>query len=131
VKRAAVALALAVTLLLGGCAPTEDYPASTAQSLQQAVLAVSQASAAGDWAGAQAALDDAAARLAAAVDAGEIGQDRAMDISIAIDLVRADLQALIAAQQQLEQQQDDGDGNEHGNDKPDKPDKPEKGGKDD
>jgi hypothetical protein len=123
-RRLLAAAGVALVLALGGCASSEHYPEATVQSLQEGVLAVSQASAAGDWAGATVALDDVAARLAAALDAGEITDDRAHDIAVAIELVRTDLQNLIAQQQAPEEESGPGNGN--GNGPPDKEEKEEK-----
>jgi hypothetical protein len=122
VRRAIAAAALALVLALGGCSTGDEYPEATAQSLQEGVLAVSQASAAGDYAGASLALDDVAARLAAALQAGDITDERAREIAMAIELVRTDLQTLIAAQQPVvEEDTSPGKG----------PDKPKPGKKDD
>ena len=124
-RRALAVLGIAAVLALSGCAAKDGYPDATAQSMQQAVLGVSQASSVGDWGAAQLALTDAEARLAAAVAAGEISEERAAMITAAIAEVRADLDALIAAQLE-ETEQDNG----NGNGKPEKPEKPPKEDKD-
>ena len=98
-RRALAAMAVAAILALSGCAADDGYTDAAAQSLQGAVLAVTQASSTGDWATAQAALDETATRLTAAVEAGDISEERAAEIIAAIAEVRADLDALIAAQE--------------------------------
>ena len=130
-RRALAALGIAAVLTLSGCAADDAYPDATAQSMQEAVLAVTQASATGDWAAAQFALDDAADRLANAVAAGEVSEDRAAEIAAAITAVRDDLDALIAAELLENEENDDNNGNGEGNNKDDDKDKDkDKGGKD-
>lgn len=118
-RRAFATIAVAAILALGGCAADDGYSDAAAQSLQEAVLAVTQASHEGDWVTAQERLDDAAARLAQALAAGEISEERAAEITAAIGAVREDLDALLAVQQQQEQQDtqedNDGPGNSDGN----------------
>ena len=136
-RRVLAALGIAAVLTLAGCAADDGYPDATAQSMQDAVLAVSLASSTGDWGAAQLALDEAAARLDTAVANGEISEERAAQIAAAISEVRADLATLIAAQ--LQENEDDdgnnGNGNGEGSDKgpPEDKDKDKdgKGGKDD
>ncbi len=116
-RRALAALGLAAVLALSGCATDDGYPAATAQSLQEAVHAVTTASSIGDWATAQGALVEAETRLATALDNGEISEERAAEISLAMEAVRIDLEALIAAQLQ-ENEEDDGNGEGNGNGPP-------------
>ena len=115
-RRVISGVAVALVLLLGGCAAT-DYPATTAQSLQEAVLAVSVASSNGDWSAAQIALDDASARRDTANAEGTMGDERATEIAAAIAEVRFDLATLILAQQPAPEE-----GNGNGNGPPDKKD---------
>lgn len=117
-RRAFATIAVAAILALGGCAADDGYSDAAAQSLQEAVLAVTQASHEGDWVTAQERLDDAAARLAQALAAGEISEERAAEITAAIGAVREDLDALLAVQQQEQQdtqEDNDGPGNSDGN----------------
>ena len=109
-RRAIAALGVAAVLVFSGCSADDGYSDATAQSMQEAVLAVTQASSDGDWEAAQHALDDAAARLDDAIAAGEISSERAAEIATAIAEVRADLLELITVQQQ--------DSNEDKDDKP-------------
>jgi hypothetical protein len=82
--------------LLAGCATgTPDLHSDTASGLQDGVLTVSTAAAAGDFAGAQAALDVVQADLAAASAADGVTAARAAEIQAAIDLVASDLAAAI------------------------------------
>ena len=82
--------------LLTGCATgTPDLHSDTASGLQDGVLTVSTAAAAGDVAGAQAALDVVQADLAAASAADGVTAARAAEIQAAIDLVASDLAAAI------------------------------------
>ena len=129
-RHALAALGIAAVLTLSGCAATDGYPDATAQSMQEAVLAVTQASSTGEWTEAQLALDEAADRLANAVSAGEISEERAAEIAAAIAEVRADLDALIAAEL-LEQDTDGDDDGNNGNGNDDKDKDKDKNGKDD
>ena len=82
--------------LLAGCATgTPDLHSDTASGLQDGVLTVSTAAAAGDFAGAQAALDVVQADLTAASAANGVTAARAAEIQAAIDLVASDLVAEI------------------------------------
>lgn len=126
-RRALAAIGIAAVLTISGCAADDGYPDATAQSMQEAVLAVTQASSTGNWDAAQLALDDAARRLAEAVAAGEISEERAAQIAAAITDVRDDLAALIAAELQ---ETEPGNGNGNGNDKPPKEEKDKPGKKD-
>jgi hypothetical protein len=93
----AVVLALAGSVLLSGCAPTDPSDAAT-EKLGASVVQTAERAASGDYAGAAASLDVLQARLTEYVEAGDIATDRSIEIQAAIDVVRADLTALIAAQ---------------------------------
>lgn len=93
----AVALALVGTVLLSGCAPSDPSDAAT-ERLDASVVQTADRAASGDYAGAVASLDVLQARLAEYVEAGDVTADRSAEIQAAIDTVRADLAALIAAQ---------------------------------
>jgi hypothetical protein len=90
-----VAIGLALSLALAGCAPTQ-YDSATANELQSDVLGVSRAAADGDWAGASAGLDRVVTAAQQAAAAGRIGPDRLQSILAAVADVRADLQHEIA-----------------------------------
>lgn len=101
---------LAAALILSGCAGTEvpkstptaaAYPSDVASRLQSAVQSVSS-SAADDPTTALARLDELTATLADARARGEVSAARFHSISAAIVLVRADLEAAIAAQNDLQ-----------------------------
>jgi Tfp pilus assembly protein FimV len=92
-------LALALTLGLSGCAAAPSYPASVAAGLQRRVLAVSKECADGRFAEALAKLADLQSAAAGARADGTLTAEREARISTAIDLVRQDLQAEIAAAQ--------------------------------
>jgi hypothetical protein len=92
-----VALALVGTALLSGCAPSDPSDAAT-ERLDASVVQTADRAASGDYAGAVASLDVLQARLAEYVEAGDVTADRSAEIQAAIDTVRADLAALIAAQ---------------------------------
>ncbi len=98
--RRIAAVVLGVSLLLSGCAtqPENPYAGATAESLQTSVLAVTEASAAGDPAAALARLDELQAALLDAKAKGTVEQSRFDSINAAIALVRADLEQAIAAQ---------------------------------
>jgi hypothetical protein len=89
---AGVALALA----LAGCAPQASLDSSASAQMRDAVVAVAQAAASGDPAGASTKLDGLQGQLDAAVQNDQVTAARAARIQTAIDAVRADLQALLA-----------------------------------
>jgi hypothetical protein len=91
---ASTALAIA---LLAGCAPSPSYDAAAAELLQQQVLAVSTSSAEQDWEAARTRLLELEASANVALARGEISQQRFDAIIAALALVRADLDAAIAA----------------------------------
>ena len=90
-----VALVVAV---LSGCAqaPTDISP-STAKELQSAVVTISQSASAGDLSGALTQLDALENTLRQKTAAGAITGDRSTRIEAAIEVVRSDLEAQIAA----------------------------------
>lgn len=99
----ALAIAIAGILSLGSCAPTSDYGSEAALALQSRVLTVTESSAAGDYVGALTRLDELEVSLRDAFARGEVTQERFDSILAAITLVRADLEAAIAAKQDAEQ----------------------------
>jgi hypothetical protein len=98
-------------LTLSSCAAQPEYDPATAAGLRQHVVTVSSASAAGDWAGAAAALDAMTAEVDAARADGRIDEERLDSIVLAMELVRQDLRMAIdeaedaAEQQRLEEEQ--------------------------
>ena len=92
---AAVAVAVTAALALASCAP--NYDAATRDGLRQHVVAVAEASAAGDWNAALSGLDVMAAQLSDARAAGKIDEERFDSILLAMELVRQDLATAIAA----------------------------------
>ena len=95
--RLAAALAGAVLVAgLSGCATPALDEAAGAQ-LQESVVAIADAAAAGDLAGAVVGLDELQTELDAAIAADEVTAARAARIQSAIDAVRTDLESLQAA----------------------------------
>jgi hypothetical protein len=98
-------------LTLSSCAAEPTYDAATAADLREHVVTVSSASAAGDWAGALAALDAMTVEVDEAQADGRIDEDRLDSILLAMELVRQDLQRAIdeaedaAERQRLEEEQ--------------------------
>jgi len=94
--QALFAAPLLVIALLSGCASSDaGLEADTGRELQQGVVMVADAAAAGDTVGAIAALDALEARLAEAEAAGSVSASRLTDIRAAIATVRADLSAVV------------------------------------
>ncbi|MCX6497964.1 MAG: mucin-associated surface protein [Arthrobacter sp.] len=100
--------ALAGTLLTGallagslsGCAgPAPELDGAAAGQLQSQVLAVTEAAATEDSAGALKLLDELASKLDAAAADGKVSFKRHQSIKTSIDAVRADLSAKVAQQQ--------------------------------
>lgn len=90
--------AMLVTAALSGCAPTEPgLDSAAASKMQESVSAVTEAAAAGNPAGALAALDALEAQLKEDTASGAISADRSARIQASIDLVRADLTAALPA----------------------------------
>ncbi|BDZ44161.1 hypothetical protein [Naasia aerilata] len=101
-RRLLSAAVLAAVLTLAGCAPAPDLAADAAGRLQQQVLAVSTASAGGRLDEALAGLDQTEKELDAALAAEEISPKRYREVREAIRLVRADLDAAVAAAAQAQ-----------------------------
>lgn len=117
-----LAIALALGVGLSGCA--SDYGTSIANDLRSHVLSVTTAAAEGDAAGALVLLDEFAARLADALARGEITEARHASVLAALELVRADLEALLAPAEEHQEAPpetggeappDDGGGSGNGN----------------
>ena len=87
-------VAVAATVALSSCASAE-YDEATSQQLRGSVVAVSEASAAGDWATALAELDAMAGELDEAEAEGRVDRERHRSILMAMELVRQDLEAAI------------------------------------
>ena len=98
----AVTVAVTATLALAACTP--GYDAATRDSLRQHVIAVADASGAGDWKAALDGLDVMAAELAHARAEGRLSQERFDSVIVAMELVRQDLDAAIAAADAAEQE---------------------------
>ena len=98
--RRAIAAASVTLALVGGlaaCTAEPDLAAEQSQAYRAQVVAIAEASAAGDFAGAIAALDALQAEIDAAVADGTLTAEREQRIREAMTLVRADLDAAIAA----------------------------------
>ncbi|MDF2576041.1 MAG: hypothetical protein K0S05_2953 [Agromyces sp.] len=104
------AAALVATLSLSSCA-SPGYDQDTSQGLREHIVAISAASAAGDWQGALDGLEVMAAELSAARKAGKVDQERFDTITLAMERVR------------LLQNQDSGGGDVPADDKKDEGDK--------
>ena len=94
---AAASVTLALAGGLAGCTAEPDLAAEQSQAYRAQVVAIAEASAAGDFAGAIAALDALQAEIDAAVADGTLTDEREQRIREAMALVRADLDAAIAA----------------------------------
>jgi hypothetical protein len=110
-KRIALAVTVAVTVVLSGCATGQDeYGAEVAEQLQGEVLEVSELSAGNDLAAALLALAELEVSLKDARARGELTEERYESILAAAALVRTDLEAAIAAQApEPEPDEDSGD----------------------
>lgn len=103
------AVAIAATLVFTSCA--SSYDDATRDGLREYVVTVSEASAAGDWTTALGALDGMAAEVEAARKAGKLDDERFETITLAMEVVRQDLETAIAAaedeaeRQRLQEQQ--------------------------
>jgi len=96
VVRSAAVLGVAAALI-AGCA---SAPADTvADELQEQVVAVAEASADTDYDQALALLDDVQSGLDEAVESDSIPAAKATSVQKSIDLVRADLEALLEPEQ--------------------------------
>ena len=99
-RRSPLSLAVAALLLLplAGCtAAPVDLHATTAEQLQTEILAISEASAAGDFADAQSLLTAMQANLRTAAASGQVSAERSASIQSAINLVQGDLTVEIDA----------------------------------
>jgi hypothetical protein len=107
----ATATAVLGALSLSACATGPAYDAATAADLREHVATVSTASAAGDWAGALAALDTMTAEVDQAQADGRVDERRMDSILLAMELVRQDLRMAVdeaedaAERQRLEEEQ--------------------------
>lgn len=107
----ATATAVVGLLTLSSCAAQPEYDPATALGLREHVVTVSSASAAGDWAGALAALDAMTAEVDEAQADGRIDDQRMDSILLAMELVRQDLRMAVdeaedaAERQRLEEEQ--------------------------
>lgn len=90
----AAAIAVALTFGLSACVASSE---ETAASMHTSVVQIAERAAAGDFAGALAELALLDRDVAGAFDAGRIDADREREIRAAMDLVRADLEAALAA----------------------------------
>ncbi|WP_104192257.1 mucin-associated surface protein [Cryobacterium sp. Y82] len=96
--RLTLAAATLFLLPLTGCTATAvDLPPTTAEQLQTEILAISEASAAGDFANAQSLLTAMQANLRTAAASGQVSAERSASIQSAINLVRDDLTVEIDA----------------------------------
>lgn len=93
---------LAATLLLAGCATPAPYSSATAQDLQQRVLAVSEAAAATDYPGTRMRSDELRVAADDALARGDISAERHSAIMSALDLVQADVDAVLAEEARVE-----------------------------
>ncbi|MET0789071.1 MAG: hypothetical protein ABWY33_07510 [Cellulomonas sp.] len=105
--RRRIALVLGAGLLLAGCGGSTDLAPDRAHTLQQTVLAVSQAASEARWADALVLLDEARDELDAGVDAHEVSTARYREVDSALERVEAEITAeqarLAAAQVAAEQ----------------------------
>jgi hypothetical protein len=98
-QRIAAAVAGGLLVLgLAGCAGPSSLDSAASAGMQDSVVAVAQLAAKGDAAGATAQLDTLQSQLDAAVEGDLVTAARAARIQDAIDVVRADLAALVAPQ---------------------------------
>jgi hypothetical protein len=88
---------LAMGLALGGCTQQPDYEPAAADRLQAEVLELSTAAASGDHAAALTSLAELDADARDALARKQISAERYDSIAAAASLVRADLEAAIAA----------------------------------
>jgi predicted secreted protein len=99
----AAAVAITATFSLVSCAA--GYDEATKDNLRERVVAVAEASAAGDWQAAQNGLDVMAAELSDARSEGKVSEERFDTIVLAMELVRQDIDAAIAAAVDAAEQQ--------------------------
>ena len=97
-------LAVGVLILVGACGAPVELAGGTADDLQQRVLAVTEAAAAGQYDVATAELEEVRARLEAGVDEGDVSAARYRVIDDALDVTAAELAAALQAQQAAAEQ---------------------------
>ena len=98
------AAALVTTLSLTSCT-SPAYDQDTSEGLREHIVAISAASAAGDWKGALDELELMATELSEARKSGKVDQERFDTITLAMERVRLDLEVAIAtAATEAEQQ---------------------------
>ncbi|WP_315098838.1 mucin-associated surface protein [uncultured Cellulomonas sp.] len=92
------ALVVASALACAGCADAApDLDADRARTLQESVLAVTQAAAESRWSDAQGLVAQTREALDQGADAGEVSTARYRQIDAALDGVESDLAAAVAA----------------------------------
>ncbi|GAA2033731.1 hypothetical protein GCM10009819_17280 [Agromyces tropicus] len=94
---AAASVAVALAVGLASCATDPGISDERATGYRTQVVSIAESSAAGDYAEALGRLDALADQVDAAVADGTLDADRAAEITDAIALVRADLEAAMAA----------------------------------
>lgn len=99
------AVVLGAVLVCAGCADRPDLEADRAATLQESVLAVTQAAGEARWADAQALLLTTRTTLDDGVDEGEVSTTRYREIDAALDLVATELAAAQAAADQAAAEQ--------------------------
>ena len=99
----AAAVAVTAMLILTSC--TAGYDEATKDNLREHVVAVAEATAAGDWQAALNGLDVMAAELSDARSEGRVSEERFDTIALAMELVRQDIDAAIATAADAEEQQ--------------------------
>lgn len=98
-RSALVSAALALAIALAGCSPQQaDYDPAIADLVQAEVLEVSQLSAEADFDAALLALAELEVSLKDARARGLLTEERYESVMAAMTMVRADLEAAIAAQ---------------------------------
>ena len=92
------AAVLAAVLVLSGCSASDSsIDDATAQTLDDAVVAVAERASVDDFAGALTELDALQAALDAALEAGSVTAERASAVQAEIEVVRSDLAAAVPA----------------------------------
>lgn len=91
------AVAVAVTIALAGCGQS-SMPSDLSNRLSTSVVSLAELASSGEEGKALARLKSIEAAVKKALDAGDISQEKAESIQAAIDAVRADLEATVAAE---------------------------------
>lgn len=106
-RHGAAPLALAAIIGLSGCTPTAqpDVESALSAELTSAVSSVADTASGGDYSGALGRLDQLSASVEAAGTDGRISAERLAALTSALATVRADLEALLAAATQAQQEQ--------------------------